>query len=73
MKKPALPANRVSRNAKQAPKCDGRTGMLIVSTEGSSTRINCGWFKTHARRKVREDAAENHIEKNHHGGNAIWL
>jgi hypothetical protein len=73
MNKPPLPANRVSRNIKQGSKCDGRTGVLIVSTEGAVIRINCGWSKVHARKKFREDSAEYHIYKRHHGGNAIWL
>lgn len=73
MKKPSLPANRVSRNAKIEPKCDGRTGMLIVSNRDGATEINCGWFKVHSRRKAREDSAQRHIDKKHNGGNALWL
>lgn len=71
--KPTLPAGKVSRNTKIAPKCDGRMGMLIVSSMEGGTQINCGWFKIHPRRKVREDSAQHHLDKHHYGGQAIWL
>ena len=71
--KPALPANRVSRNTKVEPKCDHRAGMMIVSTKGEVIRINCGWFKAHPRQKARENSAQKHLDTHHYGGNTIWL
>lgn len=71
--RPALPADKVSRNRKAEPKCDGRAGLLRVTSGDGVTQITCGWFKVHPRRKVREDSAERHLAKHHLGGQALWL
>lgn len=52
----------------------GRTVRVpVISTEGSTTACSCGgWAKTHPRQKVREDAADRHLDRKH-GGRGLWL
>jgi hypothetical protein len=48
-------------------------GLAVLATQGFTISCSCGGFaKTHIRSKVREDAAERHVNK-HHGGRAVWL
>lgn len=42
------------------------------SPDLNAISCTCGWVKTHARKKVREDAAEAHLTKKH-GGIGVWL
>lgn len=47
--------------------------VAVMRTEGDTIACSCeGFAKTHARQKVREDAAQRHIERRH-GGRGMWL
>lgn len=54
------------------PQCE-KVGLALVSNDKTEpvTTINCGWRYRHKRKKVREDAAQRHLDK-HHGGQGIW-
>ncbi len=67
----AVPAGRVSRNAKIGAECKP-VRMAIVRREDGGITISCGWAKVHPRVKVLEDAAERHLNKKH-GGQGLWL
>lgn len=69
--KPALPAEKVSRNPKSSSCKPVR--IAVVTTYGDTRiEISCGWSKSHPRAKVREDAAQRHLDKKH-GGSGMWL
>jgi len=44
----------------------------VLRTNGETITVNCGWAKQHPRKKVREDAAQRHLDKKH-GGRGMWL
>ena len=48
-------------------------GIAIVRTSGDTITCSCGGFaKRHARQKVREDAAQRHLNRRHYG-QGMWL
>lgn len=72
--RPALPENRVSRNAKISDPSKAREVRIAILTE-SDKHIECscrGFVKVHPRSKVRGDSAQRHIDKKH-GGQALWM
>lgn len=46
--------------------------IAVVRTEGNTIGCSCGWGYMHKREKVREDAADRHLDKKH-GGQGIRL
>lgn len=45
--------------------------LAAIQTEGYTVSCSCGWATNHPRKKIREDAAQVHIDKHH--GRAVWL
>lgn len=41
--------------------------MALVKNDGLSCSCNCGWSYTHKRDKIREDAIDRHLSKQHDG------
>lgn len=67
--------NRPEVKDRQAPLAQPSTevGLARISQdERGAVACSCGWLKIHARQKVREDAAERHLNRKH-GGMGIWL
>lgn len=71
MSRPALPAGRVSRNPPLVAETKPVRVARITDAEGVIV-CSCGWAKPHRRRKVREDRAQDHLNKKH-GGMGMWF
>lgn len=74
MSRPALPAHRVSRNSKMRADQFKAVRVAIVKHEHEAPVISCscGWLYMHERVKVRENAAQRHLDKRH-GGVGMWM
>lgn len=73
MDRPSLPADRVSRNSKLMSSNPREVKIAMIRTDGTTTYCSCnGWYKLHGRRKVREKAAQRHLDRKH-GGAGLWL
>lgn len=46
--------------------------VFLKDDHASEVSGNCGWVYRHKRVKVREAAAQRHLDK-HHGGLGAWL
>lgn len=46
--------------------------MVIIKQGGGLVEASCGWTFLHRRGKVREAAAQRHLDKRH-GGQGMWL
>lgn len=46
--------------------------VAMIQSEGRAIGCSCGWGYMHKREKVREAAAQRHLDK-HHGGQGMWL
>lgn len=55
------------------PTSTKKVGLAMVrDDERGVIDCTCGWVHIHPRKKVREDAAERHLNKRH-GGIGAWL
>jgi len=71
--RPSLPAEKVSRNRKPDLSDAREVTLAFIRTTGDTIHCSCnGWLKTHPRKKVRENAAQRHLDKKH-GGAGAWL
>ena len=45
----------------------------VLHTDGIYITCSCGWAYGAERKKVREDAAQRHLDKKHEGKQALWM
>ena len=67
----AKPPTR-DRHRKISPENWTNPGMAMLTTNGSYISCSCGWDTNHPRPKIRDDRAEQHLNKRH-GGAGLWL
>lgn len=46
--------------------------IAVIQSEGNTIGCSCEWGYAHPREKVREEAAQRHLDKKH-GGQGMWL